>query len=430
MSKNIDLLLPESDVELAELEKVLKYRWELHARPEQRPDPNGDWRRWVFLAGRGSGKTRSAVEMVREWITAGTYKRGHLIGPTASDVRDTMIEGESGIMSCFPDDFKPDYQPSRRRIVFPNGAICLLFSADEPERLRGPQCDFIWADEIASWRRPEAWDMAMFGLRLGDNPRAIVTGTPKPLKHVKEILKGNKVIVTRGNSYANRANLAPDFFDMLIEKYEGTRLGRQEIYAEMLDDNPSALWSRDMIELHRVSGLPKGVKIKRMAVALDPSIKGRDNTDLAGICVVGLGTNKHLYVFDDASLIGSPMTWAMQAVACYNRHDADIIIYEANQGGDMVPATLEKVEDNLPIKEVNASKGKYARAEPISAMYEKGKVHHVGVFSELEDEMCQWEPDIGMESPNRMDALVWGCSYLAGVDKKIFIGGGTDVRPD
>lgn len=412
----MSLALPQNSADRAHLAAALRYRWSLHARPEQLPPAGDEWRTWFYMAGRGAGKTRSGAEAVRAWAESRTYRIIHLIAPTASDLRDTMVEGPAGILAVSPPWFRPRYEPSKRRLTWPNGVRALLFSADEPERLRGPQCEALWADEVASWRRPEAWDMAMFGLRLGSNPRAIVTSTPKPTRLIKGILKDPAAAVTLGTTYDNRANLAAAFFEQIIRKYEGTRLGRQELLAQMLDDNPRALWRRDNIEADRLLRVPEGVNLVRVVVAVDPSAnEGPDETgektgDDAGIITPAQGSDGHYYVLADNTMAGSPLAWARAAVTAYHDRKADRVIAEANNGGAMVSALLKTVDSKVPVRLVRATRGKVIRAEPISALYEQHLVHHVGCFPELEDELCQWEP--GEESPNRLDALVWGLTEL------------------
>lgn len=361
---------------------------------------------WLILAGRGWGKTRTGAEWVLERVRRGA-RRIALVAPIASDARDVMVEGESGIMSIAPEHERPHYEPSKRRLTFPNGAVATTYSADEPRRLRGPQHDAAWADELASWRYPEAWDMLMFGLRLGDDPRAVVTTTPTPTPLLRQLTVSDTAHVTRGNTYENRANLAPGFFADIVARYEGTRLGRQEIYAEILDDAAGALWKRDMIERGRVTAVPDLV---RVVVAIDPSTMAHGNE--CGIIGAGVAADGQAYVLDDASLQASPDAWARAAVAQYHRLRADRMIAEDNNGGEMVSLTIATVPGAPPVKRIHASRSKQARAEPVAALYEQGKVHHVGMFAKLEDELCSWEPNSGAPSPNRLDALVWALTEL------------------
>lgn len=366
----------------------LLYDWPLWARPNQLP-PAGDWRVWLMLAGRGFGKTRSGAEMVRSWVEAG-HRRIALVAPTASDYRHVMVEGESGILAVSPPWDRPDYEPSKRLLTWRNGAIATTYSADEPERLRGPQHEAAWCDELASWRYPDAWDQLMFGLRLGDNPRCVVTTTPKPSRIIRELLNDPKVVVTRGRTSENRANLAPAFLDQIVRRYEGTRLGRQELDAELLEDVPGALWTRDMIEAARVS-LTGGVSLTdlvRIVVAIDPAVTSGEDSDETGIIVAGKDAAGRGYVLDDLSGRMHVREWARKAVEAYRHHQADRIIAEVNNGGDMVEATIRIADENVAFSKVTATRGKVVRAEPVAALYEKGLVTHVGLFPRLEDQMC------------------------------------------
>ena len=330
-----------------------------------------------------------------------------LVGPTAADVRDVMVEGESGIMSiCAPGE-RPEYQPSRRRLVFPNGCLAYCYSADEPERLRGPQHGAAWCDEVGAWRYPEAWDQLRMGLRLGTDPRAVVTTTPRPTDLMRRIASDPGTVVTRGTTFDNRANLADDFIRSIVARYEGTRLGRQELMGEDLDDNPAALWQRGELDAHRVHAVPELV---RVVVGVDPAVTATEEADETGIVVVGLGADGHGYVLDDRSMRGSPDAWGREAVAAYHRHRGNGIVVEVNQGGDLVRHLLTTLDRRVPLREVRASRGKVARAEPVAALYEQGKVHHVGTFATIEDQLCGWTP--GHESPDRLDALVWAVTEL------------------
>jgi len=383
--------------------------WGVHRRPSQ-GTPEGAWRVWLILAGRGWGKTRTGAEFIREQVDAGNTHHLALVGPTAADVRDTMIEGESGLLGIYPAHQRPRYEPSKRRVTFHNGAIASAFTADEPDRLRGPNHDLAWADELAAWRYPEAWDMLMFGLRIGAYPRVVATTTPKPIPLIRRLLalKDDSIHITRGSTFDNKDNLAPSFLSEILARYEGTRLGLQELYAEVLDDIEGALWDRDMLENNRVSTPPEFV---RVVVAIDPAAGGKAESSETGIVTVGLGTDGHGYVLDDSTLRGSPNDWGRAAIAAYHRHKADQIVAESNQGGDMVLHTLRTVDETVPVKMVHASRGKRTRAEPVVALYEQGKIHHLGFYSLLEDQLCSWVPDISA-SPDRLDALVWACSEL------------------
>jgi phage terminase large subunit-like protein len=386
--------------------EALVYDWGWHARPKQVP-PDGDWRYWLIIAGRGFGKTRTGAELVREWIKSHAYV--NLIGATSDDARDIMIEGESGILAICPDRERPRYLAHKRQLVWPNGAKSLIFTADEPERLRGKQHAKLWADEVAAWRYPESWDQAKFGLRLGDNPQAVLTTTPKPTKLIKELIADEGTHVTTGTTYENRGNLAGAFLDAIVKKYEGTRLGRQELNAEILADNPGALWKRDQIEEGRVGKAPD---MKRVVVAVDPAVTNNPDSDETGIVVAGLGADGKGYVLADLSMRGTPEEWARAAVRAYRDFKADRILAEANNGGQMVEAVVRTADRAVSYKGVHASRGKITRAEPVSALYEQGRCHHVGCFPVLEDQMCDYDPKTSKFSPDRMDALVWAFTDL------------------
>ena len=329
------------------------------------------------------------------------------MGSTAADVRDVLIEGESGILNISPDDFRPEYEPSKRRLTWPNGTMATLFSADEPNRLRGPQQHWAICDELASWRYPEAWHMLMLGLRLGNDPRCAVATTPKPVKHLHDLLALETTHITRGSTYENRANLAPAFFEQIIRRYEGTRIGRQEINAELLDDIPGALWNRAMLDSGRVSSFPE---LKRVVIGIDPEATSTEDSAETGIVAAGISEDGQGYVLGDYSLRALPEEWARAAISAYSIHKANSLIPEVNNGGEMVTYTIRTIDKNVPINPVHATRGKYMRAEPISSLYQQGKVHHVGSFAELEDQMCNWLP--GDKSPDRLDALVWALSDL------------------
>lgn len=387
--------------------------WRTIARENQvAPEEPAGWWMWLILAGRGFGKTRTGAEWVHENIDR--YGRWHFVAPTASDARDTMVEGESGILATAPPGKRPLYEPSKRRLTWPNGATALLFSAEEPERLRGPQCEAFWADEVAAWKYlRETWDQLMFGFRLGEQPRGVATTTPKPLPLIKELLKMGGVAITRGSTYENRANLSPVFLQTILARYEGTRLGRQELNAEILEDVEGALWSLAMIEALRVREHPP---LTRVVVAIDPAVTSGAESDETGIVVAGLGEDGCGYVLEDLSGRFSPDTWAQRAVGAYRNQKAERIVGEANNGGDLVEVNIRTVDRRAAYKKVHASRGKRTRAEPVAALYEQGKVHHVGGFPELEDQMTQWVPGTGAPSPDRMDALVWALTELMLVD--------------
>ena len=392
---------------------ALLYDWRgFNARPEQIA-PDGDWSIWLALAGRGWGKTRAGAEWIKEREASGA-RRIALIGETAADTRDVMVEGPSGLLSIYPDGEKPIYEPSKRRVTWPSGAVATLFNATEPNQLRGPQFDTAWCDELAKWRYArETWDQLQFGLRLGDDPRQIVTTTPRPIEVVKSILAGKEgsVSVTTGSTMENRSNLAANFLAHIQERYAGTRLGRQELDAELLGDLPGALWSMAGIDAYRLRDAPV---MGRVVVSVDPAVTNTENSDEHGIIVAGMAEDQRGILLEDASINGSPMDWAKRAVSLYRSWDADGIVVEVNQGGDMVAQTLRTVDPDVNIIEVRASRGKHVRAEPIAALYEQGRVAHVGGFPELETQMTQMTTT-GFEgdgSPDRVDALVWAFTEL------------------
>lgn len=345
----------------------------------------------------------------------GNAKRIALVAPTAADVRDVMVEGESGILNIFPESKKPLYEPSKRRITFHTGAIATTYSGDEPERLRGPQHDTAWIDELCAFRHPASYDMLMFGLRLGE-PRAIITTTPKPTRTLKEIIKNKGTVITRGSTYDNRENLASTFFELVINKYEGTRLGRQELNAEIIEDTEGALWIRSKIDDNRVSELPELVRI---VVGVDPAVSVNSKSNETGIIVCGVGKNGHGYVLDDLTIKGSPSEWARNVIKGYYDWKADKIVAENNNGGDMVKFTIATVDKGAPVRLVHASRGKQTRAEPVSSLYEQGLIHHYGCIGTLEDQMCTWIPGEG-ESPDRVDALVWSIWDLMIEGNKVY----------
>ena len=368
----------------------------------------------MLLAGRGFGKTRAGAEYVRASVQFNEARRLALVGPTAADARNVMVEGESGILAISPSDELLRFEPSKRRLTWRNGAIATLYSAEEPQRLRGPQHDAAWCDELAAWRYPQTWDMLMFGLRLGRDPRVVVTTTPRPTRLIKSLLADPIVSVTRGTTYDNRRWLAPAFFSQIVGKYEGTRLGRQELLAEILEDVPGALWSRGVIEACRAVAAP--AELVRVVVAIDPAVSTGVDADETGIIVAGKDVTGRGWVLADASGRYQPAQWARTAIAALRANAADRVVAEVNNGGDMVAATLRMVDPAVPFRAVRAARGKIARAEPVAALYEQGRVHHLGAFPELEDQMCAFTGNYDRAtagySPDRVDALVWALSDL------------------
>lgn len=396
-----------SDRELA----TLHYDWLFWARPDQLPPP-GDWRYWMILAGRGFGKSRTGAEWVR--AMSKTSRHITIIGATANDARTIMVEGESGILACCPDGERPKYMAHKGEIHWPNGSKTQVMSADEPERFRGKQSEIVWADELASWRYPDSWDQAMMGMRLG-RPRALITTTPRPTPIIRRLMADQATALVRGSTYDNRSNLAAEYFDTVIKRYEGTRLGRQELMAEVLTDNPGALWQRIQIDANRIMSplaeLPADT-FARIVIGVDPAATGGEDSDMTGIVVCALGRDKRGYVLADHTLRSSPEQWAQKVVWAASHYKADRVVVEVNNGGDMCESVLRHVAPNLPITKVRASHGKYARAEPIAALYEQGRVSHIGCHGQLEDQMCDYVPGEGKRSPDRIDALVWAMHHL------------------
>lgn len=405
------------------------------ARPNQlEPErilANGEhWTTWLILAGRGFGKTRCGSETVIKWVREGHCKRLALVAEDSADARDVMVEGESGILACSPRDFKPKYEPSKRRLTWPNGAVASLFSAEDYDSLRGPQFDGAWCDEMCKWRyAQEAWDNLQFGMRLGEHPRQIVTTTPRPIKLLKEIILRSDTAISKGSTMENLMNLAPPFKKAVVDKYLGTRIGRQELNAELLDDVPGALWTRTLLEETRIRPVDSLTQIVlphfvRVVVSVDPQKELGESAAETGIMVMGIDSRGHGYLLEDLSVNGTPEEWGRVSVMAYDEWAADMLVYEANQGGEMVAAVLRnaakslkeegfRTADFVPLKAVHATRGKYVRAEPVSQLYEQGKIHHVGFFPELEDQLCEYTPNTDMGySPDRMDALVWGATEL------------------
>ena len=391
--------------------------WLDQARPNQLPPP-GDWSTWLLLAGRGFGKTRAGAEWVKSQVETGTAGRIALVAPTAADARDIMLEGSSGIMTISPDWNRPLYEPSKRRLTWNNGAFATLFSSEEPDRLRGFSHDAAWADELAAWKDPQAtWDQLQFTLRIGKHPRVLVSTTPRPIKLIKDLVgrEGQDVVITRGSTYENASNLSDPYIAAMKARYEGTRLGRQELFADVLSDVPGALWQLEWIDRDRVQ-TAGWADFKRVVVAIDPAVTSGEDADETGIIVAGTDDVGAGYILEDCSGRYQPHEWAAIAISAYKRHNADRIIAEKNNGGDMVEATIRSVNPNVSFKSVHATRGKVTRAEPISALYEQGKVHHVGTHTKLEDQLCAFTSDFSRASagysPDKLDALVWALSEL------------------
>jgi len=422
------------------------FNWRAWGRPEQFA-PEGDWRFWLVQAGRGFGKTRLGAEWVREKVRALPGTKGALVAPTPGEARDVMINGVSGILDMSPDRERPLYEPTKRLLTWPlvpgtgQPTTAGIYSAFNFEQLRGPQYHWAWCDELGKWKYPtEAFDQLNFGLRLGLQPQTCITTTPRPIAVIRKLLKDKRCVVTRGSTYDNADNLARDYLDDMRDKYEGSRLGRQELAGELLDDIPGALWRRGpMIDAFRVAEPPwsqgKGDKrllydalgrpipdLDEIVVGVDPSVASNEDeedddskTDLCGINVSGrrgFGLKTQYFVLEDATLHGSPDEWAAEVVRCYHRWQADRVVAEVNNGGALVESLLRQKDRKLKYRAVHAARGKRTRAEPISVLYEQGRVHHVGTFEELEDQMCQFTP-AAAKSPDRMDALVWALTDLS-----------------
>lgn len=403
-------LTPEEREQLDTLLLQARYDWQSVARPNQLA-PSGDWVIWLILAGRGFGKTRSVCEWLRARVESGEARRIGIISRTAADYRDTVVLGESGILAISPPWNKPTWNPSKRSITWTNGAEALCFSAEEPESLRGLQFDTLVMDELAAWKYQEStWDMAQFGLRLGKDPKCVIATTPKPHPLIKKLMQDPTCVVTRGSTYDNKDNLAPAFLNAILSKYEGTRLGKQEIHAEILEDLEGAMWKREWIDNARVKEAPE---LTRVVVGVDPS--GSANGNACGIIVAGIDKNCNYYVIADCSILGTANEWAQAVVDAYHRYEADAIIAENNYGGSIVEAVIRNASDSLlNVKMVTATRGKAVRAEPVAALYEQGKVHHVGNLAMLEDELCSWIPGESKNSPNLLDAATWSLTALSG----------------
>jgi phage terminase large subunit-like protein len=368
-------------------------------------------------SGRGGGKTRSGAEWILKRVRQG-YKHIHLIGQTAADVRDTMVElGPSSIMKIARPEERPIYEPSKRRLTFPSGAVATTFTGEEPDQLRGPASDTVWIDELAKFKYPdETWDNMEMGLRLGDNPQVFCTTTPRPVPIIKRLVKDPTTIDIRFSTSQNAENLSPLFLKRIQERYAGTRLGRQELEGEILEDNPNALFQRAIIENLRVTegAVPQLI---RVVVGMDPAVTGTKTSDETGIIAGGIAANGHGYIIEDASLQASPAEWARAGVRVFHARRADRIIGEVNNGGDLIEVNIRTVDRNIPYTAVHASRGKAIRAEPVAALYEQGRIHHVGTFPILEDQLCDWSPG-DAKSPDRMDALVWTIWELFGLGLK------------
>ena len=402
---------------------ALPFLFEFWAMPHQLP-PTGDWRSWVIMGGRGAGKTRAGAEWVRAQVEgsrpldAGRCRRVALVGETIEQVREVMIFGDSGILACSPADRRPDWEATRKRLVWPNGAVATVHTAHDPEGLRGPQFDAAWVDELAKWKKAEeTWDQLQFALRLGDDPRVCVTTTPRNVGVLKALLASPSTVTTHAPTEANAANLAGSFLEEVRARYRGTRLGRQELDGVLLADAEGALWTSERIEAGRVRDVPL---LDRIVVGLDPATTAGAGSDECGIVVVGAQTQGppqdwRAVVLADCTVQGAtPSGWARAAISAMEQYGADRLVAEVNQGGQMVAEVLRQVDPLVPVKSVHASRGKVARAEPVAALYEQGRVGHVAGLDALEDQMCRMTARgyEGGGSPDRVDALVWALHEL------------------
>lgn len=395
-----------------QIEKLLT-SYAFIARPKQQ-FPKGDWRTWLIGSGRGFGKTFIGANWVLNQAQTQKYPIA-LIGANAADVRDYMIEvGESSIIKQSPKWFLPQYQPSKRRLIFPNGVIAIAYSADNPDQLRGFNGNSAWIDELAKFQYPvEVWDNLNFSLRLGDNPKTVITTTPRPIKLIRQLYADKDVIKTFGSTNENRSNLASSFVDFIYKKYDGTRLGRQELSGELLTDVPGALFNYDNLDRCRVTKAPD---LKQIIISVDPAVTAEEGSNETGIVVCGIDEQDHGYLLEDKSGIYHPLEWGKIAVDLYTKYKADYIVAEVNQGGDLVANNINQVGKSLgfrhiPVKSVHATKGKQLRAEPIATLYEQEKIHHIGNYPDLEDQITTWVPGDKL-SPDRLDAIVWAFTFL------------------
>ena len=407
----------------------VKYDWPLWARRGQLP-PDEPWHIWLLLAGRGFGKTRVGAEWVRARAESGRSSRIALVARTPHEAESVMVNGESGILNVCPPWNRPNWEPTKRRLTWPNGAMAFVFSSYEPDQLRGPQFDAAWCDELASWQYPQlTWDNLAFGLRLGPSPKCVVTTTPKPIDIVRELASRDDVTLTTGSSYDNSRNLPPGYIDAIRRRYEGTSAGQQEIYAQLLKEADGALWKREWIDDHRIESVSDD-DMQMKVVAIDPAVTFNPRrSDETGIIVAGISSGfmkhdheKRYYVLEDASGIMTPDAWARRAVELAQKHGATYVTGETNQGGALIESVLRHAPggESVRFKGVHATQGKRARAEPVAAIYEQGRVHHVGRFTQLEDQMCAWTPD-SPNSPDRMDALVWAINGLTEIKTGLWL---------
>ncbi len=386
----------------------LRYSWAFHARPDQLPPDDDSWRGFLLLGGRGSGKTRALVEWARADLQP--TDRVAIVARTAADLRDVLIEGESGLLACCPPWQRPVYEPTKRRLTWPSGATAHLYSSQEPDVLRGPQHTRAVADEVATWEHgTETWTNLMLGLRLGRDPRWAAATTPRPVRLLKDLMAQPDVVVRRSSTYENAANLAPAFLDSIIKRYEGTSTGRSELLGEFIDEVEGALWTRVLCDACYVAAAPED--LARVVVGVDPAVTSGEDADSTGIVVCGKDSEDRYYVLADRTCRRTPKGWAEAAVAAYRDFKADRILVERNQGGDLVEGVIRQVDRNVPVRSVVATRGKRIRAEPIASVFEQHRAFFCGDFPDLIDELCTWTPD-SPESPDRLDAMCWALTGL------------------
>lgn len=406
----IQLLSQEKQRRLSDRQK---YDWLARARPSQLP-PSGDWRTWLILAGRGFGKTRTGAETIRYWVRQGRYKRIALVGASIQEVQKVMIEGESGLLAVHPRGEAPAFQASKRRLIWPNGAVALLYGAEYYEQLRGPQFDFAWIDEFAKFRHAEQfWHQLQLCLRLGENPRCLITTTPRPIPILRKLIESPEVYITKGSTFENEANLAPAYIEQIKKQFLDTTLGAQELYAEMLTEEAGALWNREIIRYQEPpTNKLQILDLERIIIAIDPATTHHQDSDETGIIVAGINHDKKAYILEDLSGKYSPNDWGQRVAEAYWRYKADRVVAEVNKGGDLVEQVVRSVDPTISYKSVRATRGKYTRAEPVAALYEQRRVFHTRPFTKMESQMCSFIPGCGSSSPDRMDALVWAVTEL------------------
>ena len=408
-----------SDLDARQLQQFL-YDWPFWANPAQcAPEDPPGWTTWLFIGGRGAGKSRAGAEWIRSLVRKATRPmRVALVAETYHDARSVMVEGVSGLLAVTPHAEQPQFFSSLRKLIWPDGSVAQLYSSEDPDGLRGPQFHYAWCDELAKWRRPEeTWNMLQLALRLGDHPQQIVTTTPRSMKLLRSLLEDDTTAVTRATTYDNAANLGSAFLATIVKRFEGTDLGRQELLGDLLAEETGALFARAWIESARVKRAPH---LTRIVVAVDPPATSGPDADECGIIVAGRGGDGEVYVIADLSCQGlTPMGWARAVVGAYHEYEANSIVAEVNQGGDMVASLIAQVDPGVSVKSVHATRGKFVRAEPVAALYEQGRVHHVGAHGVLEDQMVAFNPDKAHgPSPDRMDALVWAITDLMVLARK------------